>query len=155
MLARGERQPRNGKGGFKGQQAQSSDQPADDGLLRDTLRLTLQSHNMIRQALDSTTITVLIDKEETKSELANLMNQWFEQLPKRTDQMIKDRVFPEHPMKLQRKTLAVQYILRELSKAKVANQSEDEESSRRFKIFVRNIVFLKMGASGCGVSHLQ
>ena len=73
MLARGERQPmqpRNGKGGFKGQQAQSSDQPADDG---HTLRLTLQSHHLIRQTFDSTSITVLIDKEQTKSELANLI----------------------------------------------------------------------------------
>ena len=138
QLAKGERQSKQqrggGKGPNKGQASQSHDSAADAELLRETLRLTLQSQNMIRTAFDSSTIAVLISTEETKAELANLMAQWFEQLPKRTDQQVKNRIFPEHPMKLSRKTLAIQYILKAMSKAIAAGQTEQEEPWATIKV---------------------
>ena len=82
---------------------------------------------MIRSAFDATAIAVLFSQEETKHEFANLMNQWFEQLPKRSEQQIKDRFFPEHPMKLTRKALAFQYIIRTMAKAKPSEQAAEEE----------------------------
>ena len=126
QLASGQRQPKqakNEKGKGKGPDGGSSEDANNSSLLKETLRLTLQSQQMIRSAFDATTIAILYSHEDDKHELSNLMNQWFEQLPKRSEQQIKDRIFPEHPMKLSRKVLGVQYAVKIMAKAKPTEDS--------------------------------
>ena len=138
-ISKGERPPkqsRNGNGQMKGGRGgKGNGQPSDsrqengaeDSLLRDTLRLTLQSQSMLRTAFDASSLTILISKDEVKTQLSDLMNPWFENLPKRTEEQVRNRVFPEHPMKLQRKTLAISFLLDIMSKARETAQSAEEE----------------------------
>lgn len=131
------KQPRSGKGQGKGEEpaaASSGAAATDHGLLQDTLRLTLQAQGMLRTAHDASSVTILMSADDSKTALHQLITSWFELLPKRTEQQIRDRIFPRHPMKLNRKVLAFQWLVEALGKARPDTTPDTEEPWKTLKL---------------------
>ena len=100
QLASGQRQPKqakNEKGKGKGPDGGSSADASNSGLLKDTLRLTLQSQQMIRSAFDATTIAILYSQEDDKHELSNLMNSGLNNSPNVTSSRSRTASFQSTP----------------------------------------------------------
>ena len=116
---------RTGKGKSKGTPnaapATQPSQPAaasatpDNTLVQNLARLTLQQQPMLRTAFDANSITFLIQPEEMKTQLNDLVTTWF------TDLQANKDTAGYQPFNCPKPVLILQFMVQHMQKAKPTN----------------------------------
>lgn len=83
--SKGSNQPESNAAAPQGNGGASSSTAVDTTLVQGLARLTLQQQPMLRAAFDANSVTFLIQPEEVKTQLSDLVSTWFNDLQQHKD----------------------------------------------------------------------